>query len=206
MVCPFKAWRGVTQDGPFSPTLFNLMMYAINSEWDRLLLLKGVPVDDICAFRAIFYADDGLIVARNPKHLQMAIDLLTGLFGRVDLQTNTQKTEVMTFLPGKIRTSLSGTAHQAQMDATFSGKHRGLRVECGECGTLLAAGLLASHQATQHDTYKSFVPEEEEEDASRSPKHWDAVFFAQEGCYRCPVLDCPQGREDHGVRNSWNMQ
>ena len=100
---------------------------------------------------AIFYADDGLIASRDPAQLQTAMDLLTGLFDRVGLRTNTDKTEVMTFLPGKIRTSLSDTAYRARMDDNFRGEHKGRKVECGECGKLLAVGSLAKHQADQHD-------------------------------------------------------
>ena len=55
----------------------------------------------------VFYADDGMIVARCPDDLQVAFDVLTGLFDRVGLRTNTTKTEAMVFLPGKIRTPLT---------------------------------------------------------------------------------------------------
>ena len=79
-----------------SPTIFNLMVDAVIRKWERLLLLKGIPLGEIRELVAVFYADDGLIAARSPKKLQTAIDLLTGLFDRVGLQTNTKKTEVMT--------------------------------------------------------------------------------------------------------------
>ena len=104
---PFKAQRGVTQGGPVSPAIFNLVVDAVVCKWERLLLLEGIPANDVRAFRAVFYADNGLIAARNPKHFQTVIDLLSGLFDRVGLQTNTEKMEVMTFLPGKIQTSLT---------------------------------------------------------------------------------------------------
>ena len=104
---PFKAKRGVTQGGPASPTIFNIMVDAILRKWERQLILEGIPLGQVRVLVAIFYADDGLIAARNSKHLQTAIDLLTALFDRVGLQTNTTKTEAMIFMPGKIRTSLS---------------------------------------------------------------------------------------------------
>ena len=68
--------------------------------------LKGFDTADIRTIVAVFYADDGLIAARDPKTLQTAFDLLTGLFDRVGLETNTTKTEVMVFLPGRIRACL----------------------------------------------------------------------------------------------------
>ena len=47
---------------------------------------------------------------QSAKALQAVEDILTGIFGRVGLQTNTKKTETMTFLPGKLCISLSDMA------------------------------------------------------------------------------------------------
>ena len=35
---PFKAYRGVTQGGPFSPRMFNVMVDAVVREWMRQML------------------------------------------------------------------------------------------------------------------------------------------------------------------------
>ena len=108
---PFRARRGVTQGGPLSPTIFNLMVDAIVREWVRVLQeVHGMGLEDVRRLMACFYADDGLIVARDPEDLQVAFDVLTGLFDRVGLRTNTTKTEAMVFLPGKIRTPLTAEA------------------------------------------------------------------------------------------------
>ena len=64
---------------------------------------------------ACFYADDGLIVARDPSTVQKAINALVAIFERVVLKTNTEKTEAMTFVPGRIRTPLTEEAYQARM-------------------------------------------------------------------------------------------
>ena len=105
---PFKAGHGVTQGGPVPPpTIFNQMADAIIRDWERLIIIRCIPLGEIRTLIAVFYADDGLIASRNPKTLQTAVDLLTGLFDRVGLQTNTTKTEVMVFVPGKIRIFLS---------------------------------------------------------------------------------------------------
>ena len=125
---PFRAGRGVTQGGPVSPTIFNLMVDAIIREWERLLVIRRIPLSEICTLIAIFYANDGLIAARNPKTLQTAVDLLTGLFDCVGLQTNTTKTEVMVFVPGKIRTFLLESAYRARMDEDFRGEGTGRKV------------------------------------------------------------------------------
>ena len=60
------------------------------------------------------------------------MDLLTGLFDRVGLQTNTTKMEVMVFVPGKIWTFLLESACRARMDEDFRGKGKGRKVECSE--------------------------------------------------------------------------
>ena len=68
---------------------------------------------------ACFYTDNGLIASRDPDFLQQAFDVLTGLFDRVGLQTNTSKTETMTFLPGAIRRCLLEDSYRARMDDHF---------------------------------------------------------------------------------------
>ena len=55
--------------------------------------------------------DDTLVASRDPTALQRAMDILVALFERVGLRTNTKKTKVYTFVPGKIRTRLSTAAY-----------------------------------------------------------------------------------------------
>ena len=113
---PFRSRRGVTQGGPLSSTIFNLMVNAIVREWGRVLHEDhGMGLEDVWRLMTCFCADDGLIVARNPEDLQIVFDVLTGLFDRVGLRTNTTKTEAMVFLPGKIRTPLTAEAYEARM-------------------------------------------------------------------------------------------
>ena len=117
---PFRARRGVTQGGPLSPTIFNLMVDAIVREWVRILREEhDLGFEDVRELLAVFYADDGLIVSRNAEHLQLAFDALIGLFERVGLKTNTTKTESMVFLPGRIRTPLTEEGYEERMVDTF---------------------------------------------------------------------------------------
>ena len=51
---------GVTQEGPLSPRVFNLMIHAIVREW--------------------IYTDNGLVAAREAGILQKAFDVLASLF------------------------------------------------------------------------------------------------------------------------------
>ena len=59
----FKVQRGVAQGRSVSPTIFNVMVDAVIRELERLLLLKCIPLGQVCVLVAIFYADDGLIAS-----------------------------------------------------------------------------------------------------------------------------------------------
>ena len=74
-----------------------------------------------------------MVVVRDPKHLQIAFDLLTTLFDSVGLKTNTLKTEAMVFLPGKIRTGLFKEACRATIDSAERAASRGWQVWCHLC-------------------------------------------------------------------------
>jgi hypothetical protein len=51
---------------------------------------------------ALFYADDGQIGSTDPRWLQDSFVFLSDAFRRVGLRTNSDKTKVMTCLPGSI--------------------------------------------------------------------------------------------------------
>ena len=59
----FAARQGVTQDGPVSPTIFNVMVDAVVREWLRQThgndaMTSGIS-EEIRSFLAASYADDG---------------------------------------------------------------------------------------------------------------------------------------------------
>ena len=97
----------------------------------------GFKMDDILVIAAVFYADDGLIGARDPALLQRSFDILIGFFDRVGLATNETKTEVMVFLPGRMRTCLTEDAYLARLDALHRAARKGGKVECHVCGLSL---------------------------------------------------------------------
>ena len=93
----FQACRGITQGGPLSPKLFNIMVNAIVRVWLRLVLGEEASTTRIrAAVRlnvALFYADEGCIASTYPEKLQSLLDVLIKLFERADLLTNTSKTK-----------------------------------------------------------------------------------------------------------------
>ena len=165
----------------------------------------SMDILDVRQLLACFYADDGLIVARDPVQLQCAFDSLYALFDRVGLKTNTKKTELLVLLPGRIRTCLNADAYKARMSNLYREERRGRRVSCPECGKGMAVGSLRSHLETQHDVYTSFaLPTDAAPPAA--PRRLEAAYDLMEGKYRCPVPGCPQGTEGRGCRTPFNLQ
>jgi len=71
---PFQAFRGVTQGGPLSPRIFNMMVDAVVCEWLRRLLGEEAVMHGygaaVCELMAIFYSDDAILASRDPVALQ----------------------------------------------------------------------------------------------------------------------------------------
>jgi hypothetical protein len=109
---PFKAGRGVTQGGPLSAKLFNILVDAVIREWFWQLQESGGYEEDelfgmMAAFFAIFYVDNAYLASWDAGFFQHALDILVNLFKRVGPQTNTSKTLTMICTPGRIQTQLS---------------------------------------------------------------------------------------------------
>ena len=196
----FKSDRGVTQGGPLSPTIFNLMVDAIVREWIYQMVATGFDTTDIRVIAAVFYADDGLIATRDPAVLQDAFDLLTDLFDRVGLATNETKTEVMVFLPDRIRTCLSEDAYLSRMDTLHRASKKAGKVECHICQKKFGRLCLASHLASQHGVYHSHLLVGADVcQPAAEPRRLTAKHYINEDVWRCPVPDCPMGREGKGA-------
>ena len=91
---------------------------------------------------ALFYAGDGMLALSDPRWLQWAFTVLVGLFDRVGLKTNQQKTVSTTCRP----CSTPGNRLEASYTHTMKGagptpkERKRERVTCGDCGQEMAAG------------------------------------------------------------------
>jgi hypothetical protein len=192
----FSAGRGVTQGGPLSPRIFNVVVDAVVREWLRQSLGEEAArhgLGDLVKTKMVaFYADDGVLSARCPEWLQESFSILVGLFERVGLCTNAQKTKVMTCVPGKIRVSHPEEVYNdyCQGASTHAARKR-LRVECDICNQSMQAASLRSHLESQHDVFRSFVLNRELEVEPSATFRADVDTAT--GSYDCPVPNCPGG-------------
>ena len=114
-----------------------------------------------------FYADDGVLSARCPEWLQESFTILAGLFERVCLCTNAQKTKVMTCILGRIRVSHAEEVYNDYcLGASTHSTRKHLWVECNICG----------QQSMQAASLRNHL-----ESACRTGGYYGSVFSAGRG-------------------------
>ncbi len=159
----FKAAHGVTQGGPLSAKLFNIMVSSIVREWIQQLRVYGEYdekefLEYMATFFAIFYVDDAYLASWDAEFLQYALTHLVHLFERIGLQTNTTKTQTMICTPGRIRTQLSTESYRRMQQGQVSmSKWNSCTVECWQYGKVLKASSLGHHLADVHAIYQQAV-------------------------------------------------
>ena len=107
---------------------------------------------------ALFYADDSMVASSNPRCLQWAFSALVSLFELVGIRTNMGKTVSMTCRLCPAAGNQSEVAYGRKMTGegpTYRERQKE-RVECGDCGKEMAAGLLEYHQMIQHGKAKDY--------------------------------------------------
>ena len=193
----FQAERGVTQGDIVSPTIFNVVVDTIIRYW--LTLVSDDGRDAVEGFsvqvrerQTLFYADDGFLASRSPEFLQQAFTCLIGLFERVGLQTNVDKTKTMTCFPGYIGGRMLSPAYKRRMTGegeSIRDRQR-RRVECPQCGTPLHSGSLLQHMRSLHGLESVIQPD----DAAPAPPATYRISFPSYMDYvPCPVEGCVGG-------------
>jgi hypothetical protein len=101
----------VTQGGPLSAKLFNILVNAAVWEWMQLIRATineadGNLPERITGLFSVFFVDDGYIALCKAEFLQEALDILVETFKCVGLATNAKKTQAMVCTLGRIRVQL----------------------------------------------------------------------------------------------------
>jgi hypothetical protein len=196
--------RGVTQGGPLSAKLFNVMVDAVVREWQQILRyesgLEGEELDKMMdALFAIFYVDNAYIATCDPIFLQRAIDGFVSIFECVGLETNISKTKAMICTPGKIPLQLPADSYRRMRAGhTSAAKWDTHIITCRECGKDMRAGSLSRHLADLHKIYQGQVVAEEHLDLCKG-----VVCTAKEGHGK---LKCPFPLCMGELASRWMMQ
>ena len=199
--------RGVTQGGLFSCNEFNIMIDSVLRYW----LTKVVPfnaedglgrtVEDMLT---LFYADDGLLSAKDKAWLQKALNLLISLFERIGLKTKDSKTKMMICLPAVKASRMTEGAYKRRMTGEGDSCHERMRrrVACPECGDILQLRSLPNHRRVQHGISVTALP-------PPPPDAPPTLYFASvprlpardRDDVECPIPDCPgTARTPAGMR------
>ncbi|OXA44553.1 LINE-1 retrotransposable element ORF2 protein [Folsomia candida] len=96
---PIDITEGVLQGEILSPFLYNLYV----SEIEKLLInsnIPGVKITRDFFLHLLCYADDTVVLAYTPVHLQQKINILRSYFDELGLKVNLSKTKVMVFRRG----------------------------------------------------------------------------------------------------------
>jgi hypothetical protein len=185
----------------------NVCVNAVIREWLRRTIdNKAVHGRFAEASREIvaFFVDDRLVRSRDPIWLQSALDVLVILFESISLRTNTDKTKVMTCIPGNIRVAHMEEAYHTQQYGPVNPTAKHHRVECNICGMSLAVGSLRSHLEMKHDTYWPFVLNQK-----LIIEHEAIIYQATTeatGTYFCPVPACVGGVGSESALRSHFLQ
>ena len=177
-----------------SAKLFNILVDAVAREWLQILRDESVLGEEaidllMATFFAIFYVDDAYLASRDPDFHQRALDVLVNLFVRVGLETNVKKTQMMICMPGRICTQLPTASYQRMKIGLVTAEEwDSRRVQCRQCGKLIAVSSLRRHLADQHEIYQEVVVAEELLVARIAVTY--PVTAELSGRIECPVPGC----------------
>jgi hypothetical protein len=153
----------LTQGGPLSAKLFNILVDAIAREWMQELQEGSVLEPDeinclMATFFASVYVDDAFLASCNPEFFQRALNILVNLFACVGLETIVQKTQTMMCTPGRISIQLQKDSYAWMRGGTIlAGEWDSQMVICCQFNALVKASSLRSHLADHHNTHPVVV-------------------------------------------------
>ncbi len=152
----------MTQGGPLSEKLFNIVVNAVVWEWMRLMRVmidyaEGDLTKCIAGLFAVFYVYNSYIASRNAEFLQEALVILVETFKHIGLATNTKKTQAMICTPGKIRVELPTDSYKRMREGVATGEELRRSVVCLVCNKALQARSLRPHLSSSHNIHQQVV-------------------------------------------------
>ena len=147
----------MTQGDPLSPTILNMVVYAVVRHWVAVMV-EGAEERGKCGqegrhHNARFYTDYGIVALSDPQWLQGEFSTLVGLFVRLVLGNNFGETVDMVCLPCQLVRTQSEAAYGLRITGegpTYPERQKG-GLKCREFGDKMAAGSLAGHRMTHHE-------------------------------------------------------
>lgn len=94
----FWTVRGIRQDCPLSPLLFNLLMANMEKEI-RKIMWGGIKLEEDRIY-TLAYADDMVLLVENEEETRSMIERLQRYLERKGLKLNTENTKIMRFKKG----------------------------------------------------------------------------------------------------------
>jgi hypothetical protein len=192
---PFKASCSVTQGGPLSAKLFNIVINMVVCEWMGLMHkmindVEGNLAECIEGRFAVFFVDNGFIASCNAEFLQEALDILVKTFKCIGLATNTKKTQAMICTPGRIWVQLLIDSYKRMHKGVAAGEESRRAVMCHVCNKALQTRSLRLHLLSAHDIHQQVVV------AEALLEEWVGVRYkANPGRSKepiqCPFPGCP---------------
>ena len=161
----FKGYHRVTQGYPLYTKLFNVVMDAVIRHWVAMAAATEEGIDglnlSIQDLVAYFYSDNGLIASTQPERTHQALNILTGLFDKVGLRTNTEKMMSMACQTCHTPVIMSVEAYErltTGIGPTFWELQR-MQVQYTECRVEVATGSLLTRRQRQNGVDRGYQGE-----------------------------------------------
>ena len=117
--------RGVRQGDGLSPLLFNIFLNDINDIFDETI--SQPVILNTTKLNCLIYADDVFLLSESKEGLQSCLDSLNVYCDYWKLRINTEKTKVMVFSAGKIKTdNIKFTLNKSDIEIVDNYKYLGI--------------------------------------------------------------------------------
>ena len=104
---------GTSQGAVISPLLANIYLNTLDRLWEKYGLTHGILVR---------YADDTVIICKNKKNANHALNLLQYIMAKLDLKLHPVKTKIVSMWDGKEGFDFLGMHHRRMTTETSKGQ------------------------------------------------------------------------------------